>query len=328
MNFDGSKRRTSTQPSPLEELKSMLKLESLFWTTTNMNSLEARLIKLGFKITPSTREPNGQEIFFGPEGIELLPSGSRSVLFENSHPQADAIYAVALESERLAVDYERLQKLFGGIEKFKKATHTANGEPLWYGCPLPETITPALRGWLVMHSPRIIERYLSIGDLPQQHPNTCWGIEGIHILTSNPEGLATKWSSVIEMPVEGLHWNEMGRSEGKRIRAGDKFLDFVSPGNHTEFSKLASHENAVFMITLKIADLEGYKTYLQKKNMPLTACNTRDGFIVLPSETGGPAIRFVRASWKKFDPVPIKGRRYDHFRSLGGAYVSTLEEGF
>jgi hypothetical protein len=305
----------------------MLKLESVFWSTSNITSLTDRLAKLGFNITASTNEPGGKEIYFGPEAIELVASGAPSAVFESTASH-NGINAVALESELLATDFERLQKQFGGLDKFKKASDTASGEPLWYGVPLPETITPALRSWLVMHSPSAMERYQLLGNLPLQHPNTCWGIEGIHLISNNPEGSAAKWGSVVDMPVEGLQWNEMGRSQGKRIRPGDKFLDFVQPASGSPFTQITKGQEGVFMLTLKVSDLEAYKATLKNQGITVLPCNTRDGFIVPPAEAGAPALRFVRTAWKKYDPVPVKGRRLDHFRALGGVYVSSLEEGY
>ena len=81
-----------------------------------------------------------------------------------------------------------------------------------------------------------------------------------------------------------------------------------------------------------MTDLELAQKICKKAGASVYPCQNRDGFIVSPTYAGGPAIRFIRAFWRRYLPLINEnfpqGRRTDKFRPLGGANSTTLEEGF
>jgi len=187
---------------------------------------------------------------------------------------------------------------------------------------VPQTLTPLLASWVVMNSPSVLhEQTKSV--LPLTHPNTCFGIEGIHVQAHDPEPIATAMGHLVERPSSGIQWKDLVNTEGKRIQAGERFFDAVK----------GQGREGVFMLTLKVTNIEELKVTCQKAGAKTTPCNNRDGFIVDGEFFGGgPAVRFVRNSWKRYFPTINdsfpSGRRTDLWRPLGGAYSTTLSDGF
>ncbi|CAM6005657.1 unnamed protein product [Sphagnum balticum] len=272
---------------------------------------------------------------FGPEAIELFDGGeSLSTLSDREGldeflAKGDGIFGIGLESDNIANDYKRLQTLAGKLEKPRKARDAAHDMPLWVGFSIPSLLTPLLKAWVVMNSPAVLEEQAK-EQLPMTHPNTCFGLESVHLIGPDPEAAGMQWGRLVEKHIAGLQWNELGKSSGKRLQSGERFFDILT--SKPELLQAAQGRQGVFMLTLKVTDLELARLTAQKAGATPIPCTSRDGFIVPASFTGGPALRFVRAYWKRYLPVinsnfPL-GRRKDKFRPLGGANTSTLIDGF
>jgi hypothetical protein len=305
----------------------MLRFESVFWASKNTSELTKRLESLGLNCTPSSREPNVKAVDFGSEAIEIFPENEKLATLEKH--EGVGVIGAGLESDHISDDYKRLKSLNIALEKPRRAKDTDSDLPLWTGFSLPPSATPLTNAWIVMNSPTVLA-VQSKSTLPLTHPNTCFGIEGLHLITSDPIAAATKWGSLMEKPVSGIQWNEISQTSGKRIQIGERFLDFLTetPALLDEASK---HQGA-FMLTLKVVDLELARALAQKAGANPKPCTSRDGFYIESNFTGSCALRFVRAYWKKYIPAinsnyPF-GRRVDKFRPLGGADSSTLQDGF
>ncbi|MDZ4678703.1 MAG: hypothetical protein SGI74_14490 [Oligoflexia bacterium] len=313
----------------------MLQFESVFWGTKNSLQLIKKLKALGFSTLPSTRDPGAQSIYFGPESIEIFDSqqtlltlGDQQQL--NEHLKSgDAIIGLGLESDNIARDYHRLKTVYP-LEKLRSAKDTQKNVPLWYGFTVPDT-TLGLNTWVLMNSPQVLQQQAS-EMLPLKHPNTCFGIEGIHILIKDFESASAKWSQVLEKQNSGIQWAELGKTHGKRLQAGDRFLDLLEKTNDTDLTRAANGREGVAMLTLKVADLEQAKALALASGASVINCNNRDGFIIPSEFTGGPALRIIRAFWKRYLPVLNdffpQGRRPDKFRPLGGVNTTTLTDDF
>ena len=302
----------------------MLRFESIFWGTNNRDGLVQKLKSLGFDVKPSRRDPQSQSVFFGPEAMELVSINDKLVTLVDQGPR-EGVFAVGLESADIVSDYHRLQKLsdkaVGTPHGAKDATENI---PLWFGFGLSPALTPGLLGWVVANSPAVLKR-MSKETLPASHPNTCFGIEGIHLYCENPDTEGASWAKIAAKFSSGLQWSEGQKTQGRRLQTGDRFFDLLKlPGS--------GFKPGVFMVTIRVTDLEFAKEICTKAGANVEPCRSRDGFIVPGSFTGGPALRFVRSAWKAYLPAVSenfpKGRRRDQFRPLGGADTSTLTTGF
>ena len=314
----------------------MLRFESVFWATQNKEQLAQKLAALGFKVQPSVRDPHSLAIYFGPETIEIfskneeLTSLSDRSGLEGFMDHGEGIYGIGLESDNIADDYRRMMKK-GQLEKPRRAKDAKDNIPLWTGFSIPSALTPLVRAWVVMNSPTALQAQAK--DMcPHTHANTCFGLESIQLVSGNPEEDCAKWGELVERQSAGLQWNEMAKTSGRRLQSGERFFDVLKNVPSSPIAQAAGGRNGVFMLTLKVTDLEMAKAKCEAAGMKTTRCTSRDGFVVPSEYTGGPALRFVRAYWKRYLPVinatyPF-GRRTDQFRPLGGAYSTTLEEGF
>ena len=211
----------------------MLRFESVFWATQNRELLLEKLENLGFNISESRRDPAAKSIAFGPEAIEVYePQDEISTLTDQSDLKSflkvgEGIFGIGLESDHITLDYQRFHKMTAQLEKPRKAKDAKKDVPLWLGFNLPSDIAPALKAWVVMNSPEILQEQAHT-ELPMIHPNTCFGIEAVHLFVKNPEEVGEKWSAIVEKPLSGLQWNEMGKTHGKRLQAGNRFFDILA----------------------------------------------------------------------------------------------------
>lgn len=309
----------------------MLRFESVFWASQNKKGVAEKLKVLGFNVEPSAREPHALSVDFGPESLELSSPDEKLVTLHTDSGLPEGIWGLGLESDDLAMDYKRLLAQHKNLEKLRRAKDTEKEEPLWFGFNVPPDATPGLRAWVFMNSPFLVNQQ-ALQILPHVHPNTCFGVESVALLVNNPEAFMSKWSEVTEKKAAGLHWNEMGKTTGCRIQAGNKFLDALQLSPKLPLSAATGGREGVAMLTLKVTDLEAAKHNCQSAGAKVSSCTSRDGFIVDSSFTGGPALRFVRSFWVRYLPPNNKNfpfnRREDQFRPLGGSYTSTLESGF
>jgi hypothetical protein len=314
----------------------MLRFESVFWAANDRAQLSKRLETLGFEISASVRDSHTSAIYFGPEAIEIFSKNDTlSTLADQKGlkefaSQGEGIFGLGLESDDIADDYRKLSTV-GQLDKPRLAKEADKGIPLWTGFSLPQTMTPTLRAWVVMNSPQVLHQQAK-DVLPVQHPNTCFGIEAVHMVSQAPESAAESWGKIMARQSAGLHWNELARTTGRRIQAGDQFLDFITVQPSTSLAQATHDREGVFMLTLRVTDLELAKNLMKAQGVKPLPCANRDGFIVSGEYTGGPALRFVRSYWKRYLPLindtyPF-GRRTDYWRPLGGAYSSTLEQGY
>lgn len=283
----------------------MLKLNSLFWSHSDIASLSQKFQKLGFNISQSRRYPENQSIFFGPESIELSNDGD------------EGINKFEFASDDVANDYKLFLSEKVKLEKPKMAHPPGEKTPVWFGFNLPSDLTP-FKSWVVMDSPDVLKKK-EAEILPLKHPNTVFGYESVTCATPNPQEFAEKWGKALKKPVSKLTWNEIHQAEGARVVAGEKFIDAITVDGMSE---------GIFMLTFKVVDLELCKDLCIKAGAKILNCKSRDGFIV----PGTPNIRFVRSFWRQYLPLTKLNfpfyRREDDFRSLGGVYTSTLEDGF
>lgn len=281
----------------------MLRLGSLVWSAQDVQQLTSKFEKLGFDISSSPRHPENQCVYFGPDAIELENQGK------------DGIVELQFDSDDIAQDYKAIQQK--GVKLDKPQVAMNNNTPLWFGFDLPQEHTTEFKGSVVMDSPEaVVEQSKAI--LPLKHPNTCFGVESITVASAHPAEFAKSWSALTSRPCSQIAWNEMVKATGYRVLAGSKFIDCLQ----------VQQTQPVFMLTLKVTDLELAKEMCVKAGAKVVPCATRDGFIV----PGHPHIRFVRYAWTRYLPPTQKDfpfyRREDHFRPLGGAYTSTLTKGF
>jgi hypothetical protein len=315
----------------------MLQFESVFWVTKNKEALLKKFQTLGFNSGPSTRDPKSQAVYFGPEAIEIASSQDGLVTLSDQDALAsftqkgDGIFGIGLYSDDIVSDYRRARDLGKDIEKPRRATDSQKDIPIWTGFNLPSEVTPSLRAWVVMNSKQVLEQQ-SRETLPVTHPNTCFGIEAVHMVCEDPEAYAISYGKLFQKQSARLQWNDLGKTQGKRFQTGFRFFDILMgvPGN--PMMAATGNRDGVFMLTLRVADLEKAKEMAVAAGANVVPCNSRDGFIIPSEFTGGPSLRMVRTYWKRFLPVindnyPY-GRRTDEFRPLGGAYSSTLEDGF
>ncbi|MCC6277016.1 MAG: hypothetical protein IT289_03760 [Oligoflexia bacterium] len=311
----------------------MLRFESIFWASSNPTNLKSRLESLGFEFGPSRRDPLSEAVYFGPESLEILSSKEQKILGGEINPSqqplnGDGILGLTLESDHIGEDYQRLKEL--SITGTPRSAQSSDlSVPLWYGFGLNQFVE-GLSAWVVQNSPKELAR-LAQENLPNQHPNSCFGIEGIHLAHSSPQEAIKKVAKIIDRVDSGYTHHELVKTQGRRVQSGDRYIDAIAL-NHELISEITKNHAGIYMLTLRVVDLEKAKDMAVKAGAKITPCHNRDGFIVPSGFTGGPALRFVRHFWKRYLPtVPEyypKGRRSDVFRPLGGAYSSSLTKGF
>jgi len=295
-----------------------------------------KLESLGLSVTTSVRDgAHAKSVDFGSEAIEIFSENEKLNTLDHVDDLAtflkegEGIYGVALESDHIAQDYKRLTESKVPLQKPRVAKDQNQDIPLWTGFTLPVSTTPLTHGWVVMNSPGVLNAQAK-QILPLAHPNTCFGIEAIHLISPDPQVVATQWGALVEKPVSGVQWNDIDVTSGKRIQIGDRFLDCLKETQG--LLKISHGRRGPFMLTLKVVDLELARGLAQKAGANPKPCTSRDGFYIDSSFTGGCALRFVRTFWKRYLPMvssnyPL-GRRVDKFRPLGGANTSTLTDGF
>lgn len=314
----------------------MLRFESVFWATRNSIELQKKFTQLGFNVQTSIRDPHTKAVYFGPEAIEIF-SGDQELAtlktlgeVDSFLDQGDGIYGIGLESDNIVSDYKRLA-LNHTLEKPRKAIDTESKNSVWAGFSLPREATEFANAWIFMNAPQVLKGQAQ-QILPLKHPNTCFGVESIHIAVQDPDNASKKWAQILSKNPAGLNWNELAKTSGKRFQLGERFFDLLKPVPNSALSQAANNRDGVFMLTLKVVDLVAMKDYCLAAGLTVTPCQTRDGFVVPSSFLGGPALRFVRAFWKRYVPTindfyPY-GRRPDSFRPLGGANSTTLSDDF
>jgi hypothetical protein len=316
----------------------MLRFESVFWATKNKSELIKKLSALGFSVGPSQRDPLTQCIYFGPETIEIFSQEDSLSTLNEVHgveeflSKGDGIFGIGLESNHITNDYRRIQKLAGTLGKPRQGKDIqgkTEAVPLWTGFTLPEKLTPLVKAWAVMNSNDVLRKQ-GRDILPATHTNSAFGIEAIHLTAQKGNEAALAWGSLVQKHVSGLKWNELEKSEGHRLQVGERFFDVID--SKPSLAQSAHSREGVFMLTIKVRDLEGMTEMAKKAGATPLPCSNRDGFLVASEFTGGPTLRFVRSAWKKYMPVLTEnypyGRRTDHFRPLGGADSTTLIAGF
>jgi hypothetical protein len=298
----------------------MLRFESVFWASKDSENLKKRLSAIGFLVSPSRINPEKNNLFFGPESIELV-----------SADEKEGITGIGLATSDIAHDFERVKKMNSKVGKPERAKTTTSHVPDWFAFDLPSELTPNLNARAVMQSNQFLELQTR-ETLPALHSNTCFGIEAVHFLSVLPETLIKKWSDLLEKSVAKLQWSEMSSAAAWRLQTNERFFDVVTLEKDSKLSKASREQEGIFMITLKVTDLELAKEICKKAGAQVLNCQNRDGFIVPTEFTGGPALRFARAFWKSYLPEVTSnypdGRRTDAFRPLGGANTSTLQTGF
>ncbi len=301
----------------------MLDLESVYWASEDKEKLIKTFSGLGFQVTSSMRANYCQSIFFGPESIEIFSNKEKPELAGEKKQVDSGVVAIGFESDHIASDYRRIKNLANDIQKPYRGKGGSDNIPLWTGFNLPSNVAPAISGSVVMNSPQCFEK-LAKEQLPVAHGNTCFGIEGVHLFCADPQDAANQWARVLSRNPAGLKWNELAKTSGKRFQVGHHFFDVLATKSGSQ--------DGVFMLTLKVADLEKAKSMSLAAGAEVLPCENRDGFIISPNFTGGIALRMVRTYWKRYLPPITKnfpyGRRTDHFRPLGGANSTTLNEGF
>lgn len=300
----------------------MLRFESVFWASKDPAKTADLLTKLGLSSAPSLRDDGAKTFYFGPDAIRVVGLDTKLNTLTRP-PKAEGIYGLALESDDIKEDYALLQDRFKGLDKPSQAVTAKDKTPVWSGVNLPHGSTPGLATWAFANAPNRLENQAAV-KLPKTHPNTCFGIESIQLLSNTPDTVIEGWQKALNIQPSGLKWNEVFESHGFRFQAGDRFLDIIAPS--------LGFEEGVFMLSLRVVDLEYAKDIAQKAGAETQSCRSRDGFIVPSSFTGGPALRFLRSYWKPYHPPVVSnypnGRRTDEFRPLGGAHSTTLVEDF
>lgn len=308
----------------------MRRFESVFWAVQEKSVLEKKLKALGFSFSPSRQESEStSEIFFGPDRITLVSQAQDTQTFKPGNDFLEylkvggGIYGLGIETDQIAHDYGHLKVISPDLEKPHKSGRSKENVPNWFSFSVPQELTPKLRTSILMNS-NVVLNELTKETLPLTHENTCFGIEGVHVLSESPEEHAKKWALIFDQPISQLQWNEGKKAEGWRLQIGGKSIDFIKTED-------LAHAGP-FMLTLNVTDIERAKAICEKAGARLLKCQTRDGFIVPSDFTSGPALRFTRSFWKRYLPEVSKnfpeGRRTDQFRPLGGTNTTTLEAGF
>jgi hypothetical protein len=310
----------------------MLKFESVFWASKDPSTLIKKLSALGFTMQASKRDSHCQSVYFGPESIEVFGAADSLVLGDTSSVssflgQGDGVYGIGLESRHIGEDYHRLKKNMK-LGEPRAAKDENSGIPLWYGFSLPDI--SGLKAWVVTNSPKELQ-WQGQETLPLRHPNSCFGIEGIHFVSRNPKEAIHSVAKIVDRQDAGFQFNEFVKADGHRVQAGDRFMDAIHLNNDA-VGEMTRGQERIYMVTLRVADLELAKSMAIKAGAKVIPCQTRDGFIISHEFTGGPAIRLVRHFWKRYLPevsefYPL-GRRTDKFRPLGGANSTSLKKGF
>ncbi|MBK9293953.1 MAG: hypothetical protein IPM57_05835 [Oligoflexia bacterium] len=289
----------------------MLKLNSLFWATNNVSELCSKLEKVGFNITDSHRYPKNKAVYFGPDSFEIMQASEKT---------GQGIIGLEFESDDIANEYKAFEKKFSHLNK-PMIAETEKGVA-WYGFYLTSEATPGFESWIVMTSPDEMKRFDN-EILPRKHSNSAFGFEAVSFSTNKVEEVSKKWALTLSKSQSKLSWNEIKDAQAYRVLVGDKFIDAV------EFDQA---RNGAFMLTVRTVDLELAKSICLKNNIKISPCDNRDGFIIAPSYFDGLYVRIIRHNWKRYLPLVKSNfpyyRREDKFRPLGGAYTSTLEQGF
>jgi hypothetical protein len=300
----------------------MLRFESVTWATQNSKSLKSKLESLGFLVNSSRREDLSENIFFGPDAIEIVPENDAA---------REGVITIGLETDHIAQDYEKIKKRCPDVEKPRRSNNSIEGTPNWYGFNVPESLTSDASAWAVMNSNNVLKSQTN-EILPLKHPNSSFGIEALHLVSKNSLESMKKWSQIFEKPFSHLKWNEIVKTDALRLQTNERFFDVLNLDEKSLLSAGSGFRTGVFMLTIKVSDLELAKGICSAAGAKITECHNRDGFIVPHEFTGGPALRFVRTFWKRYLPKISEnfpeGRRADKFRPLGGAHTSTLRSGF